>query len=77
MIGYDNFLYVSSVEMIEEAEMLRESTGMPGYPREGYIVDNGNMLIVNLSEANESSSEKRLVDADHSPWRCNEHPANH
>lgn len=50
MIGYDNFTYVPSAEMIEEAERTRESTGMPGYPHEGYIVDNGNMLIINLSE---------------------------
>ncbi len=49
MIGYDNFEYVSTVEMIEEAERIRESSNMPGYPENGYILDNGNMLIVNLS----------------------------
>lgn len=52
MIGYSGFSYVPSEEMIEEAEKLRESFDMPGYPREGYIMDNGDMLIVNLSEAN-------------------------
>lgn len=51
MIGYEGFSYVSSVEMIEEAEGLRESMHLPGYPLEGYITDHGNMLIVNLSEA--------------------------
>lgn len=51
MIGYDDFLYVSHTEMIERAEELRKSLRMPGYPCEGYIFDAGDMLIVNLSEA--------------------------
>lgn len=51
MIGYSGFSYVTSEEMIREAETLRESLNMPGYPREGYILDQGDMLIVNLSEA--------------------------
>lgn len=51
MIGYSGFSYVSSEEMIWEAERLRKNLNFPGYPCEGYIVDNGGMLIVNLSEA--------------------------
>lgn len=55
MIGYYNFTYVPRVEMIEEAEEIRKSSRMAGYPCEGYIIDNGDMLIVNLSEAKETS----------------------
>ena len=50
MIGYHDFIYVQRVEMIEEAEEIRRSMRMAGYPYEGYIFDNGNMIIVNLSE---------------------------
>lgn len=50
MIGYSDFVYVPSAEMIEEAEKIRKCIKMAGYPREGYIIDNGDMLIVNLSE---------------------------
>ena len=52
LIGYDDFTYVSSVEMIEKAEKIREDLGMEGYPCEGYIIDNGDMLIINLSKVN-------------------------
>lgn len=51
LIGYDDFSYVPQVEMIEKAERLRKSLGMPGYPDKGYIMDAGDMLIVNLSQA--------------------------
>ncbi len=51
MIGFDNFTYVPTTEMIKEAMEIRETSGMVGYPAQGYIVDMGDMLIVNLSEA--------------------------
>ena len=50
MIGYEDFIYVPTTEMIMEAEKIRDVSRMPGYPCEGYIIDNGTMLIVNLSE---------------------------
>ena len=50
MIGYHDFTYVSTVEMIEAAEVIRENLDMEEYPNEGYIVDNGDMLIINLSK---------------------------
>lgn len=50
MIGYYDFMYVPKAEMIEEAEKIRKSLGMAAYPSEGYIIDNGDMLIINLSE---------------------------
>ncbi len=49
MVGYHDFVYVPDTEMIEEAEEIRKSLKMPGYPNEGYISDQGSMLIVNLS----------------------------
>lgn len=50
MIGYHDFVYVPETGMIEEAEEIRKSAKMPAYPQEGYILDNGDMLIINLSE---------------------------
>ncbi len=50
MIGYSGFTYAPTTQMIERAEEIRDSLGMPGYPDEGYIVDYEDMLIVNLSE---------------------------
>lgn len=50
MLGYRSFTYVPEAEMLEEAEEIRKSLRMAGYPHEGYIIDNGDMLIVNLSE---------------------------
>lgn len=50
MIGYYDFTYVPKVEMIEKAEEIRKNSGMPAYPSEGYIIDAGDMLIINLSE---------------------------
>lgn len=50
MIGYYNFTYVPTTEMIEKAWSIREISRMPGYPCDGYIIDNGDMLIINLSE---------------------------
>lgn len=50
MIGYYDFAYVPKTEMIEKAEEIRKNSGMAAYPSEGYIIDNGDMLIINLSE---------------------------
>lgn len=50
MLGYHDFSYVPTVEMIEEAWEVRESLKIPGYPSEGYVMEMEDMLIVNLSK---------------------------
>lgn len=50
MIGYNGFTYAPTEKMIKTAQRIRENSEIPGYPHEGYIVDNGDMLIINLSK---------------------------
>lgn len=50
IIGYQDFTYVPNEEMVKEAIQIRENLKMSAYPDEGYILDNGDMLIINLSK---------------------------
>ncbi len=51
MIGYDNFTYAPDSEMILRAKQIWTDNKMVGYPREGYIYDAGEMIIISLSDA--------------------------
>lgn len=50
MIGYENFVYVPTTDMILQARKIRVDNKMVGYPKDGYILDLGNMIIVSLSD---------------------------
>jgi len=50
MHGFDSFRCVTDLEMIEEAEQIRSAEQMPGYPKEGYIKETDEYIIVNLSD---------------------------
>lgn len=50
MHGIDSFRCVTDLEMIEEAEQIRSAEQMPGYPKEGYIKETDEYIIVNLSD---------------------------
>lgn len=47
MHGYE-LRVETNLEKIAEAEDIRTRTGMPGYPKDGYILDCGDYIIVNL-----------------------------
>lgn len=49
MIGYSDFTYVPSEDMIEEAWEIKRSQKLPGYPDNGYIYETEDMIVVNLS----------------------------
>lgn len=48
MRGIDGFSCVTDLELIEEAEQIRTGENMPGYPRNGYIKECDDYIIVNL-----------------------------
>lgn len=48
MHGYQSFHCESDLNVIEEAEQIREKENMPGYPDDGYIAEYNNYIIVNL-----------------------------
>ena len=51
MHGVDEFRCVTDLEVIEEAEKIRTEEAMPGYPKEGYIKELDDYIIVNFSQA--------------------------
>ncbi len=51
MHGHDSFRCVKDLQVIEEAEAIRENTNMPGYPKKGYIMELEDYIIVNLADA--------------------------
>lgn len=48
MHGYDSFRCETDLDKIAEAERIRWDEDMPAYPRDGYIRDCGEYIIVNL-----------------------------
>ena len=52
MHGQDSFYCVTDLAVIEEAERIRVENNMPGYPKEGYIMECENYIIVNLADVN-------------------------
>lgn len=51
MHGYDAFRCETDLDVIEEAERIRKEENMYGYPKEGYIKECDNYIIVNFSDA--------------------------
>lgn len=50
MHGIDGFSCVTDLELIEEAEQIRNDTDMPPYPKAGYIMECDEYIIINLSK---------------------------
>lgn len=50
MHGHDAFRCVTDLKVIEEAESIRQETNMPGYPKEGYIMELEDYIIVNFAD---------------------------
>lgn len=51
MHGIDSFQCVKDQDVIEEAEQIRLANKMPGYPKDGYIREEAEYIIVNFSDA--------------------------
>lgn len=51
MHGYDAFRCETDLDVIEEAEGIRKEENMYGYPKEGYIKECEDYIIVNFSDA--------------------------
>lgn len=51
MHGYDNFRCETDLDVIEEAERIRKEENMYGYPKDGYIKECEDYIIVNFSDA--------------------------
>ena len=50
MHGYDNFRCEMDLDVIEEAERIRKEENMYGYPKDGYIKECEDYIIVNFSD---------------------------
>lgn len=51
MHGHDSFRCETDLNAIEEAEQIRNAEDMPGYPKNGYIKEFEDYIIVNFSDA--------------------------
>ena len=50
MHGHDSFHCVTDLARMEEAEQIRKDTNMPGYPKDGYIMECEDYIIVNFTD---------------------------
>ena len=49
MIGYNQFSYIETDEIMNEASEIRKEKCLPGYPNDGYIYETDDYIIISLS----------------------------